>query len=33
MKKSVHGTETLIYRAKRALKAELETEGFTYEDL
>lgn len=33
MKKSVHGTETLIYRAKRALKSVLETEGFTYEDL
>ena len=33
MKKSVHSIETLIYRARNALKTELEKEGFTYEDL
>lgn len=33
LKKSVHATETLAYRARIALKAELEKEGFTYEDL
>ena len=32
MKKSVHAAETLAYRARLALKAELEKEGFTYED-
>ena len=33
MKKSVHNTETLIYRAKQSLKQELIKEGFTYEDI
>jgi len=33
MKKSVHATETLVYRARQALKAELEREGFDYEEL
>ncbi len=33
MKKSVHSTETLVYRARRALKTQLEKEGFTYEKL
>lgn len=33
MKKSRRQIENLIYRAKRALKAELEKEGFTYENL
>ena len=33
MKKSVHATETLVYRARHALKAELEREGFDYEEL
>lgn len=33
MKKSVHAVETLAYRARLALKAELEKEGFTYDDL
>lgn len=33
MRKSVHSVETLAYRARLALKSELETEGFTYEDL
>ncbi len=32
MKKSVHGIETLVYRARLALKAELEKEGFKYEE-
>lgn len=32
MKKSVHGIETLVYRARLALKAELEKEGFEYEE-
>lgn len=31
MKKSVHNVETLLYRARRSLKAELEREGFVYE--
>ena len=31
MKKSKHQTETLVYRAKRALKRELEKEDFLYE--
>ncbi len=31
MKKSVHSIETLVYRARMALKAELEKEGFIYE--
>ncbi len=33
MKKSYHNTETLVYRARKALKAQLETEGFIYEEL
>ena len=33
MKKSVHNIETLVYRARKALKSQLETEGFTYEEL
>lgn len=33
MKKSVHAVETLVYRARNALKDELEKEGFIYEDL
>lgn len=33
MHKSVHSVETLLYRARRSLKAELEREGFVYEGL
>ncbi len=33
MKKSYKQTENLIYRAKLALKSELEKEGFVYEEL
>ncbi|MCH5197653.1 MAG: sigma-70 family RNA polymerase sigma factor [Oscillospiraceae bacterium] len=33
MKKSAHGMETLLYRARNALKNEMLKEGFTYEDL
>ncbi len=33
MRKSVHSIETLVYRARRSLKAELEKEGFVYENL
>ena len=33
MKKSVHSVETLVYRARLALKAELEKGGFIYEDI
>lgn len=33
MNKSVHNVETLVYRARRSLKAELEKEGFMYENL
>ena len=33
MKKTVHSVETLAYRARRALKEELNREGFTCEDL
>ncbi len=33
MKKSVHNAETLIYRARKSLKSQLEMEGFSYEDL
>ncbi len=33
MKKSVHNIETLVYRARKALKAELEREGFKHEEL
>lgn len=33
MKKSRHSIETLIYRARKSLKAQLEKEGFIYEEL
>ncbi len=33
MKKSVHNIETLVYRARKALKQQLESEGFEYEEL
>lgn len=33
MRKSVHGIETLVYRARVALKTQLEKEGFDYEGL
>ncbi len=33
MKKSLHSTETLIYRAKKQLKIQLEKEDFCYEEL
>ena len=33
MKKSVHNIDTLVWRAKKALKAELFKEGFVYEEL
>ncbi len=33
MRKSVHSIETLTYRARQSLKAELIKEGFDYEDL
>lgn len=33
MKKSVHNIETLVYRARKALKSELEKEGFKLEEL
>ncbi len=33
LRRSVHSVETLAYRARQALRAELEKEGFTYEDL
>ena len=33
MKKSVHNIETLLYRARKSLKSELEKEGFIYEEL
>lgn len=33
MKKSVHNIETLLYRARRSLREELEKEGFVYEGL
>ncbi len=33
IKKSVHNAETLVYRARKALKTQLETEGFIYEEL
>lgn len=32
MKKSTHNTETLVHRARRALKSELIKEGFEYEN-
>lgn len=33
LKKSIHNTETLIYRARKALKVQLQKEGFIYEEL
>ncbi len=33
MKKSIHSVETLVYRARRALKLQLETEGVVDEEL
>lgn len=33
MKRTVHGTEALAYRARKALREQLMKEGFTYEDL
>lgn len=33
MKKSVHNIETLVYRARKSLKSQLEMEGFEYEEL
>ena len=33
MKKSVRSIESLLYRARKALKSQLETEGFDYENL
>ena len=33
MKKSVHNIETLVSRARKSLRKQLETEGFDYEDL
>lgn len=33
MKKRVHAIETLVYRARKSLKAQLEMEGFEYEEL
>lgn len=33
MKQSVHSIETLVYRARKALKSQLEKEGFDYEKL
>lgn len=33
MRRSVHSAETLAYRARKALKAELEKEGYTHEDI
>lgn len=33
MKRSVHSAETLAYRARRALKTQLEQEGYTDEDV
>ena len=33
MKKSVRSIESLLYRARKALRSQLETEGFDYENL
>lgn len=33
MKRKVHNIETLVYRARGALKSQLEKEGFVYEEL
>lgn len=33
IRKSVHNTETLVYRARKALKTQLEKDGFDYENV
>ncbi|MBE6608515.1 MAG: RNA polymerase sigma factor [Ruminococcaceae bacterium] len=33
MQRTVHSIETLLYRARKSLKSELEKEGFIYEEL
>ena len=33
MRKTVHSIETLVYRARKSLRAQLEMEGFIYEEL
>lgn len=33
MRRSTHSVETLAYRARRALKEQLEKEGFSYDDI
>ena len=33
MRRTVRGLESVLYRAKKSLKAQLETEGFDYEEL
>ena len=33
MKKSIHSIETLVYRARKSLRSQLEMEGFVYEEL
>ena len=33
MRKNVHSIETLVYRARKSLRAQLEMEGFIYEEL
>ena len=33
MGKSIHNIETLVYRARRSLRSQLEMEGFEYEEL
>ena len=33
MNKSTHSAETLVYRARKSLKSQLELEGFVYEEL
>lgn len=32
MRKTVHGIDTLVYRARKSLKSQLEKEGFVYEN-
>ena len=33
MRKTVHSIETLVYRARKSLRSQLEMEGFIYEEL
>ena len=33
MKKSVHNIETLVYRARKSIRSQLEMESFEYEEL